>query len=105
MSKHSSRLILKISYFRISASELVLRNKIRFVARVRNVDNNPSSYCIFDICLFIIYSYNSPSGYCAVIFFQWPLWLLCRVFLCNSLSDFHFFANVRDCFSVVEFLC
>ena len=63
MSKHSSRLILKISYFRISASELVLRNKIRFVARVRNVDNNPSSYCSVDICLFIIYSYNNPSGY------------------------------------------
>ena len=36
MTKHSSRLILKISYFIISnTSELVLRNKIRFVARVR----------------------------------------------------------------------
>ena len=35
-----SRLILKISYFIISTSELVLRNKIRFVARVfmLNVD-------------------------------------------------------------------
>ena len=39
MTKHSLRLILKISYFRISASELVLRNTIRFVARVRNVNN------------------------------------------------------------------
>ena len=39
MTKHSSRLILKISYFIISISELVLRNKIRFVARVHNVDN------------------------------------------------------------------
>ena len=39
MTKHSTRLILKISYFTISVSELVLRNKIRFVARVRNADN------------------------------------------------------------------
>ena len=30
MTKHFLRLILKISYFTISASELVLRNKIRF---------------------------------------------------------------------------
>ena len=39
MTKHSSRLILKISYFTINASKLVLRNEIRFFARVRNVDN------------------------------------------------------------------
>ena len=39
MTKHSSRLILKIFHFIISLSELVLRNKIRFVARVHNVDN------------------------------------------------------------------
>ena len=39
MTKRSSRFILKIFYFTINAGELVLRNKIRFVARVRNVDN------------------------------------------------------------------
>ena len=38
-TKHSSHLILKIFCFTINASELVLRNKIRFVARIRNVDN------------------------------------------------------------------
>ena len=35
MTKHSSRLIVKISYFIIdSTRELMLRNKIRFVARI-----------------------------------------------------------------------
>ena len=39
MTKHSSRLILKILHFTISSSELVLRNKIRFVAWIGVVDN------------------------------------------------------------------
>ena len=35
MTKHSSRLILKISYFIIiNTSELVLRNKIQFVINI-----------------------------------------------------------------------
>ena len=50
MTKHSSRLILKISCFIISStSVLVLRNKIRFVARIHiecRFDNSPFGYCI-----------------------------------------------------------
>ena len=67
MTKHSSRLILKISYFTISASELVLRNKRRFVARVCNGDNRTVALLVIVLlsrtCLF----FNNPSGYCIAV--------------------------------------
>ena len=50
MTKHSSRLILKISYFIISSTrKLELRNTIQFVARIHvecRFDSSPSGYCI-----------------------------------------------------------
>ena len=62
MTKHSSRMILKIPYFTVnSVGELVLRNKIRFVARVRNLNN----------CTVV------PSGYCIEKCFLLTFWLLC----------------------------
>ena len=69
MTKYSSRLILKIFYFTISASELVLRNKIRFVVRVCNIDNCTVALLVIVLltisrtCLF----FNSPSGYCIAV--------------------------------------
>ena len=70
MTKHSSRLILKIFDFIISTSELVLRNKIRFVARVRIVDNCTVAILVINLssrkCLF----FNRSSGYCVAIFFS-----------------------------------
>ena len=56
MTTQSSRLIFKISYFTISASELVLRNKVRFVTRVRNVNNCTVALLVivlFDACFLI----------------------------------------------------
>ena len=62
MTKHSSRLILKIPYFIISSvNKLVLRNKIRFVARVHvehRFNNSSSGYCTESEMFF-----SSPSGY------------------------------------------
>ena len=80
--KHSSRLILKISYFIISSSMLLIaivvnqRNKIRFVARI-HVEFR------FD---------NSSCGYCTKqeMFFQQPLWLLYRDFFFSGPSGYCF---------------
>ena len=49
MTKYYSRLILKIFSFTINASELVLRNKKRFVVWIYveyKFDNSPPGYCI-----------------------------------------------------------
>ena len=49
MTKHASRLILKMSCFTINASELVLRKKVRFVARIYveyRFDSSPFGNCI-----------------------------------------------------------
>ena len=67
MTKHSSRLIFKISYSTINASELVLRNELRLVARVHNVDN-----CTIAILVIVLLSrkflfFNSSSSYCIAI--------------------------------------
>ena len=70
MMKHSSRLILKISYFIISVSELVLRNKIRFVARVHNVDNCTVAALVIVFLSKTCFFFNNPSGYCIAVFFS-----------------------------------
>ena len=74
MTKHSLRLILKISYFRISASELVLRNRIRFVARIRvecRFDNSPSGYSIEYEMFLLVALLATVSRF----LLRWPFWL------------------------------
>ena len=68
MIKHSSRLILKIFNFMISStSELVLRNKIRFVARI-HVESVDLTIALLLIILSRKCSFSSPSGYCVFFF-------------------------------------
>ena len=72
MIKHSSRLTLKISYF-IICSELVLRNKMRFVARIHvecRFDNSPSGYSVGNVFLVALLAIVPR------FLFQWPFWLL-----------------------------
>ena len=86
MTTHSSGLILKISYFTISGSELVLRNMIRFVARDCNVDNC-SVIALLAIVSRFPFQQSSPSGYSFAFslrmsgLFQW-----CGIFVSSFLN-------------------
>ena len=78
MTKHSSRLILKILHFAVNGtSELVLRNKIRFVTRIR-VD---LTVVILVIVLSTKCSCTSPYGYCFAISFSIALLITVLGFL------------------------
>ena len=88
MTKHSSRLILKISCFIINSSELVLRNKIRFVARIY-------VECKFD---------SSPSGYYIEqkMFFQYLFWLLYCNFFFSGMAIFYVNYNTNPMYKFVS---